>query len=285
MDAITQHIEKELDAPIIRLEGLQGGDINPCFCLHTARCRYFLKINDAARLPQLFEKEAAGLEALRKEGGLVIPSVIQQGMVLNHQWLLLQWLEKEPAGESSLQNFGTQLADLHRRGQPYFGWHTHNFIGSLPQLNTAYDNWPDFYTWCRIMPLVTMLFDNKSFTREDIQRASSFCSKLVDLFPVEPPALLHGDLWAGNYMITAGGAAALFDPAVYYGHREMDIGMTKLFGGFSQSFYDGYQERYPLEKGWVQRLPITQLYPLLVHAVIFGGQYINSARQILKKWG
>ena len=284
-EAVIEHIEKSLGAPITRYEPLHGGDINRCFCLFSPDSRYFLKLNDADRFPQMFEKEAAGLDALRNGSGLTIPTVIQQGTVLGLQWLLLQWLEKETPGDLSLQHFGGKLAAMHRQAQPFFGWHTNNFIGSLPQVNTPHSNWADFYTVCRIMPLVKILFNNECFTKPDIDLASSFCKKLVDFFPFEPPALLHGDLWSGNYMITENGGAALFDPAVYYGHREMDIGMTKLFGGFGQSFYDAYHEKYPLEKGWTQRLPLTQLYPLLVHAVLFGAHYIETARQVLKKWG
>ena len=102
-----------------------------------------------------------------------------------------------------------------------------------------------------------------------------------EIFPIEPPSLLHGDLWSGNFMMTSE-SAALIDPAVYYGHREMDIGMTLLFGGFQADFYNAYQETYPLDKGWQQRLPLTQLYPLLVHAVLFGGHYTGKAREILE---
>ena len=102
--------------------------------------------------------------------------------------------------------------------------------------------------------------------------------------PIEPPSFLHGDLWSGNYMITSSGYATIFDPAVYFWHREMDIGMTKLFGGFDHRFYEAYNEAYPLEKGWEKRLPITQLYPLLVHAVLFGGHYISNVKDIVKQF-
>ena len=269
----------------MRCDPLHGGDINQCFRLYTADNNYFLKLNDSDRFPQMFEKEVAGLDALRNGSTLMIPAVIEQGIVLNRQWLLLQWLERKNPTDLSIQHFGSDLADMHRQPQPFFGWHTNNFIGSLPQINTPHSNWADFYTTCRIMPLVKMLFNDGGFTKHDTELALSFCKKLADFFPIEPPALLHGDLWSGNYMITADDKAALFDPAVYYGHREMDIGMTKLFGSFNQSFYDAYHERYPLEKDWAQRLPITQLYPLLVHALLFGTHYIEAARQVLKKWG
>jgi len=129
---------------------------------------------------------------------------------------------------------------------------------------------------------VKKLFDAGDLSAKDIRDADLFCNNLRIIFPAEPPSLLHGDLWAGNYMIISTGYAAIFDPAVYCGHREMDIGMTKLFGGFDQRFYEAYNETNPLEKGWENRLPVTQLYPLLVHAVLFGGHYIESVKNILK---
>ena len=284
MIAILQQIENELNESVIRYTALASGDINKCFCLFTARHRYFLKLNDAGSYPQMFEQEAAGLDALRNGSNLIVPKIINRGTCLNQQWLLLQWLEKTDSNITSLQAFGRSVAAMHSRQQRFFGWHTNNFIGSIKQVNTPHEGWAAFYTDCRISPLVRHLFNAGVFTRQDISRADRLCEKLESLLPIEPPALLHGDLWAGNYMIVKEGTA-IYDPAVYYGHREMDIGMTKLFGGFDNSFYDVYEEEYPLEKGWVQRLPIVQLYPLLVHAVLFGGHYISTCRQLLKKLG
>jgi fructosamine-3-kinase len=126
------------------------------------------------------------------------------------------------------------------------------------------------------------------FSSVDIQNADALCRKLENMFPVEPPALLHGDLWSGNFMPvkSAGGSVtpAVYDPAVYFGHREMDIGMTLLFGGFDMRFYDAYNSLYPLEKDWNSRVPLTQLYPLLVHAVLFGGGYVNHCKETLDRY-
>ena len=135
------------------------------------------------------------------------------------------------------------------------------------------------------MPLVQKLFDGNIFSKKEAEIALHACDKLGELFPAEPPALLHGDLWSGNFMVTQTGVAAIFDPAVYCGHREMDLGMTKLFGGFDQRFYNAYNATYPLEAGWQQRLQLTQLYPLLVHALLFGGHYVASAKEILSYYG
>ena len=285
MQTLIQAIAARCEVKISRYEQVHGGDINECYCLHGQDNNYFLKLNDAGRFPGMFEMEADGLEALRNNSALVIPGIIKQGIEKDQQWLLLQWMEKEAPAKNSLQDFGTALANMHQQPQLYFGWHRNNYIGSLQQANAQYPNWADFYTQCRVMPLVKMLFDSGAFSKTDRDAAASLCKKAGDIFPPEPAALLHGDLWSGNYMFATDGKVAIFDPAVYYGHREMDIGMTKLFGGFSQPFYDAYHETYPLEKGWQHRLPLTQLYPLLVHAVLFGGHYIQSATEIIARFG
>ena len=270
---------------ITKYEPLHGGDINRSYCLYARETKYFLKVNDAKWYPGMFEKEAKGLEALAKSvGTLKIPQVIKCGLAGQDQYLLLEWIEPGKPGKNSWERFGSAMATMHQRTQPYFGWEEDNYIGSLQQYNTKYDSWSLFYSGCRIMPLVGRLFNTGIFSKEDIAVAETFCKKIDRLFPQEPPALLHGDLWAGNFMMTSAGNTAIYDPAVYYGQREMDIGMTKLFGGFDQRFYDAYNEIYPLEKNWLQRLPLAQLYPLLIHAVLFGGRYTGSAREIMKQF-
>ena len=269
---------------IIRYEPVHGGDINQCYCLYTPDARYFLKVNDAFRYPGMFEKEASGLDALRNNFSLPVPVVVKFDVVQQQQYLLLEWIEAGKPKVNFWESFGAALATMHRQSQVYYGWEEDNYIGSLPQYNSKHTSWHLFYSECRIMPLVKSLFNAGAFTKQDVSNAEFFCQKTDQLFPHEPPALLHGDLWSGNFMITAAGDVAIYDPAVYYGHREMDMGMTKLFGGFDQRFYNAYNEVYPLEKDWLQRLPLTQLYPLLVHAVLFGGHYVGSAKEIIKQF-
>jgi fructosamine-3-kinase len=281
---VLTDILKECGLPGGKLSAVSGGDINKAYCIDTGEQRYFLKLNNAEAFPFMMQKEAAGLTALRNTHTLNVPQVIKTGNTSGKQFLLMEWFDRGPAAKDSMKNFGKALAMLHRIRQEYVGFDTDNYIGSLYQLNTVHTDWYSFYSECRIMPLVNRLFDAGMFAKADLQAAISLTKRLKDFFPDEPPALLHGDLWAGNYFITAGGNAAVFDPAVYYGHREMDIGMTRLFGGFDHSFYTAYHETYPLEKNWEQRLPLTQLYPLLVHAILFGGHYIQQAREIIKQF-
>ncbi len=259
-----------------------GGDINQAYCLQGARRKYFLKVNDANLFSCMFIKETEGLLALHNNSTLVVPEVIKYGAVEDQQYLLMEWIERGAPGVKYWEQFGTSMALMHQRPQAYFGWETNNYIGRLTQSNEKQANWRDFFTNCRIMPLVKRLFDNGVFSKQDVAAVYFFCKRSDEIFPTEPPALLHGDLWNGNFMATDKGDIVIFDPAVYYGHREMDIGMSKLFGGFEARFYDAYAEVYPMKKGWLQRVPFAQIYPLLVHAILFGGDYAGKVKEIIK---
>ena len=277
---VFKNIFKDCGLNVERYERVHGGDINSAYCLFTPTGKYFLKLNDKNKYPLMFAREANGLDKLREYCKLKIPEVIKEGSRNDQQYLLLEWMEKGSPQKDMWENFGNTLAMMHKQPQQYFGSSEDNYIGSLDQNNDQHDEWHFFYTECRIKPLVKKLFDAGDLSATDIRDADLFCNNLGTIFPSDPPSLLHGDLWAGNYMIISTGYAAIFDPAVYCSHREMDIGMTKLFGGFDQRFYDAYNETYPLKKEWEKRLPITQLYPLLVHAVLFGGHYISEVKHV-----
>ena len=279
---MLQNIFDDCGLNVQHYEQVNGGDINIAYSLFTSTGKYFLKVNDEYKYPDMFIKEANGLDLLRKKSTLIIPRVIKASACNGKQYLLMEWLEKGTGQKNMWENFGAGLAMMHKQPQQFFGLNEDNYIGSLLQSNTPDNEWYSFYTECRVMPLVKKLFDAGDFSTRDINDAGSFCNNLKNIFPAESSALLHGDLWAGNYLITSSGDAAIFDPAVYFGHREMDIGMTKLFSGFDRQFYNSYNEIHPLEKDWEKRLPITQLYPLLVHAVLFGGHYIAATKNIFR---
>ena len=275
-----QHILNKLSIPVTRYERVTGGDINHGYCLFSGQERYFIKVNSARRNPGMFRKEAEGLTTLAENSTIIIPRVIEYGIAVDQQYLLLEWLEKGRSTPDIMEDFGLSLAAMHKQPGPYFGWKEDNYIGSLEQLNKPNSEWGSFYTNLRVMPLVILLRNKHLLSPTDVQLAEKLCGRLNQLFPSESAALLHGDLWSGNYLTTAEGVA-MYDPAVYYGHREMDIGMTKLFGGFDQRFYDAYHNTYPLQPGWVKRLELSQLYPLLVHAILFEGNYVIRVKEIL----
>jgi len=285
MQAIIHSILSSVGIAAQQIIVVHGGDINQSFCAAHKGGKVFIKLNSADKYPKMLQLEAEGLTALRQANCLQTPTVLGHGIWDNFQYLLLEWLAPKTAGTVYWEAFGNGLAKQHQLTFNHFGWTNNNFIGSLVQTNTYTINWIEFYANNRLMPLAKALMDQNAFSINDLQATEKFCMKLNDIIPIEKPSLLHGDLWSGNCMALANNVAAVFDPAVYYGHREMDIAMTMLFGGFDSSFYRAYENVYPLEKGWQARLPIMQLYPLLVHAVLFGGSYVERCKKIMQTFG
>lgn len=281
---MIEQVLDNLKIPVLKYHPVHGGDINKTYCLQTANEKFFLKVNDNKHFPEMFKKEKDGLEALAKNFSGTVPNAICTDIVENVQYILMEWIEQEQPDDNFWKNFGTTLAQMHQVVQPHFGWHEDNYIGSLTQKNNSKDTWHDFYAEMRIMPLIEALFNQKDITSKDVKHAVVFCNEIKNIFPEETPSFLHGDLWSGNFMVASNGFACLYDPAVYNGHREMDIAMTRLFGGFNNQFYLTYNDTYPLEKGWENRLIYAQLYPLLVHALLFGGHYIQSVKSIINRF-
>lgn len=270
------------DDRIRNVKSVGGGSINETFAFEHASGKYFLKLNDEKRFPGMFATEAKGLQLLAAKG-LIVPEVVFTGFFENVQYLVLDYLTAERETEDFYYALGAGLARLHSNTRKDFGFDAANYIGSLPQDNTPCETWNDFFISRRIEPLLRQSVDNGLFPRQYQKNFERFFSLLDELFPRERPALLHGDLWSGNKMNTAYGPA-IFDPAVYYGHREADIAMTQLFGGFSNTFYEGYNDTLPLEKDWEQRVELFNLYPLLVHTILFGASYSQDVQLIIKKF-
>ena len=263
---------------------LSGGCINDCLVVYASSGSYFIKYNLTDKYPGMFEAEEKGLELLRNADCIQIPEVIYQGISGIYSFLVLEYIEAGQQKANFWDNFGKNLARLHSVSNSSFGLDHDNYIGSLPQKNKTHASWDEFMAVQRFQPLVKQSFDLGLLGHEDIRGFDRLIGKLRNLIPEEDPSLLHGDLWSGNYITASNGEACLIDPAVYFGHREMDIAMTKLFGGFSPAFYLSYNEEYPLEKGWEKRLEMNQLYPLLVHLILFGASYAGQIRYILKSF-
>jgi fructosamine-3-kinase len=258
---------------------LYGGDINQVYKLLTSEGTFVVKINQSG-LPNLFETEAKGLELLQKNSGFHIPSVVTVGTTENGDFILMEYISSGMKTPNYWEQFGKELALMHQQTQENFGLDHNNYIGSLPQSNDLHETWSSFYLHERILKQLDLLGGQLSFSQ---QQLNSLQLNIETLFSEEAPSLLHGDLWSGNCMVDESNNPALIDPAVYYGHREIDIAMTLLFGGFDQQFYASYNEVFPLESNWRDRVEMCQLYPLLVHANLFGGHYINSCRNIILK--
>ncbi len=263
---------------------LYGGSVNDAFRLATDAGPFFLKTNTADRFPSLFVSEERGLGILRRAGVLRVPEVIAQGELDGTTFLLMEHIAQAEEDRGFQHRFGRSLAQLHRHTRGTFGLDHDNFIGLLPQKNTAHADWADFMVLCRLDPLVQLARDNQRINPGDVLRFERLYRRLPELFPAEPPALLHGDLWKNNYLASTTGEPVLIDPAVYYGHREMDLAMTRLFGGFDREFHTAYQEEAPLAPGWEDRVDLCNLYPVLVHLNLFGGSYANRLGALLRRY-
>lgn len=263
---------------------LGGGSINDSHRLDTDAGAFFIKVNTADRFPSMFEAEADGLGRLRSTGTLRVPEMIAYGEEEGAAYLLLEWMEAAPRSPSFWSDFGAGLARMHLCTNDRFGLDRDNFIGSLEQVNTPHATWDAFFIHCRLEPMVRMARDARRIGMGEVLRFERLYGRLFSLFPAEPPALLHGDLWSGNFIVGPGGEPAVIDPAVYYGHREMDIAMTRLFGGFEAGFYAAYNAVRPMESGWEERMDLCNLYPLLVHVNLFGGGYAAQVNAILRRF-
>ncbi len=267
--------------PVRDARSIGGGDISEAWRVELGDGRaIFVKTNEGAD-PEMFPREAEGLAWLGEARALRVPEVL----AVSADYLALELVEPGRRAPDFADRLGRGLAALHRFGAEGFGWREDNFIGSLPQENDREPDWASFYVRRRLEPQLRMAIDGGRASRElrrGLERLFARMDALVG--PGEPPARLHGDLWSGNCHVGEDGAPVLIDPAVYGGHREIDLAMMQLFGGFSDRVFAAYDEAYPLASGWRERVPLYQLYPLMVHVNLFGGGYSSSVERILARY-
>jgi fructosamine-3-kinase len=264
-----------------RGQELGGGCINRAQRLECDGVPYFVKLNQAARLP-MFEAEALGLRELAAASALRVPRPVCRGRADDTAWLVLEYLELGGRGPASA--LGEGLAALHRVTAERFGWQRDNTIGSTPQINTPSDDWIHFWRERRLGYQLELAARNGFGGR-----LQALGTELLERFPAlfegyRPlPSLLHGDLWSGNYSFTRGGEPVIFDPAPYHGDREADLAMTELFGGFGGEFYAAYDRAWPLDPGYARRKTFYNLYHILNHANLFGGGYAAQAQGMMER--
>lgn len=275
---ILQAIGRE--SRIEEVRPLSGGDINDVYLVQGEDVDCVIKLNSSGMPSDVFRLEMAGLNSLGALGFLHVPTVFGVSEVDGVQAIVLEHLQ---SGKGDVQNFGRALAKHHSVRQPKYGWEKDNYIGRLPQVNTPEASWEEFWSEHRISPLVRSLRDEGALQSSEVRVFDELVNRTSSIVPYEHPSLLHGDLWSGNVLPTKD-SYAVIDPAVYAGHREMDLAMMKLFGGFSDSVFSSYQEVYPLETGWEERIGFHQLYPLLVHARMFGGLYIQQSVEAARRY-
>ena len=260
-----------------------GGCINNGGTIESGKEKYFLKYNSSSNLPNMFKAEATGLDLLRKSE-LYIPKVIDVFEGLEYDALLLENVTKSVPNGNFWSDFGYKLAAMHHITKEFYGLDHNNYMGSLPQENEFVENWINFFIVRRLMPQVSLANSKGYFNNSQTSQFEKFYKKLPELLNVEIPALVHGDLWSGNFIINHHGDPVLIDPAVSYSHREVDLAMTKLFGGFDQQFYEAYLEAYPTVCGLEDRMDIYNLYPLLIHLNLFGAGYYSQVMHIISRF-
>ena len=266
---------------VFELKPVHGGSINTCQVASTSEGNFFLKHNKADFAADMFRKETMGLNLLASAKALRVPNVLGQVSLNKGAVLVLEHLPEKPSSKDFWQQLGAGIARLHKLKAKLHGLAYNNYFGSAIQYNTQTQNWTDFFIQQRLTPQLTDAKNKGRISGAEEARIVALIEKIPLLLYDEEPGLLHGDLWRGN--IYASGEACIVDPAVYFGHREVDLAMTTLFGGFDKQFYTAYQQEYPLEPDWQLRLPIYNLYPLLFHLNAFGREYWSRIAAILCK--
>jgi fructosamine-3-kinase len=249
--------------------------------------RAFLKWAPRGEQPDgFFAEQARSLRALGDTHTVRVPNVLACEQAGEFSWLLLEWLEPGRGSAASDAALGRQLAALHRHTADAYGWATPNFIGSLPQANTRQQSWPDFWREERLIPQLRRASHQLSASeRRRLDALCAACGELLAGTDADGASLLHGDLWSGNVLTLADGSPAVIDPASYYGHREVDLAMARLFGGFGDAFFGAYEEAWPCGPGAEPRVHMYQLYYLLVHVNLFGGAYRGQTMSAVARLG
>jgi fructosamine-3-kinase len=278
---VYQYILETLQATVntaitgIRFVAVGGGSINHTYRVQTNTTEsFFCKINQTTDFPGLFESEKQGLELLSGTGLIRVPQVIAAGEAGQHQILLMEFMESGLKSDDFWKRFGEQLAGLHQVTQNRFGLSTNNYMGALPQRNDLTDDWCAFFIQQRLEPQVKRAVNNHLLDVQQARRFEGLYRQLPAIFEPEAPCLLHGDLWSGNFLCDAHQQPVLIDPAVYYGHRSVDLGMTTLFGEFDRSFYESYHYHHPPAPNYREQWQICNVYPLLIHLNLFGKGYL-----------
>lgn len=261
-----------------------GGCINNALKLDTSEGHFFLKWQ--SDIPEdMFQKEAEGLKLLARAGSIKIPEVFGYGQMDGRYYLLMENIESGVPLKDYWRNFGFSLAEMHMRNtSDNYGLDHNNYIGKLPQPNEAADNWVDFFIEKRLEFQLKLAVQNRLVDSSFVQRYRTFYELLPQLLPTDQPALLHGDMWSGNVMVAQDGHVCLIDPAVYYGHREIELAFTQMFGGFGHEFYTAYNEAYPMEHGFDERVDIYNIYPHMVHVNLFGTSYLGGVESVLRRY-
>ncbi len=283
--SISVLVAQALDVEVRSSAAVGGGDVASSHRVTLADGRVVFAKTHASPPPNFFTTEAAGLTWLRASNAVAVPELLHVSD--EPPLLILEWIEESrtPPNEEA---FGRSLAALHRAEFERFGRPDGRTTGSLALPNsTAHSagSWASFLAECRLLPLARIAAERGSLSSSAIERIEALAGRLDQVVPPpEPPSLLHGDLWAGNRLVDPSGRSWLIDPACFGGHREFDLAMMRLFGGYGDAAFAAYDEVFPLADGWRGRIALHQLPPLIVHAIKFGGGYASAVERALQQY-
>lgn len=276
---------------VLLLHPLRGGDVAEAFRVDLAGGRTVFAKTHRRPIPGFFVTEASGLLWLAETGAVQVPAVlaVRDDDSEKTPWLVLEWVAESAGVAPDETAFGRALAELHGAGASCFGREDGRRTGSRGLPNEPCGSWDEFYSTQRLLPLAALLRDAERLGAQADRLADGLetvASRIAELVgPAEPPSRLHGDLWAGNRIVDRDGVSWLVDPACFGGHREFDLAMMRLFGGFGPAVFASYEEVAPLAAGWQERIPLHQLAPLAVHAVKFAGPYPETLARALRALG
>ncbi len=275
------------DVQIKTAKSTTGGCINQAQVLSLSNGEHVFLKHNASPPENFFTAEAKGLRLLgRTKNGPRVPRPLGISPEPNPKFLLLEYIESSTSDNKFPTRFARALAEMHRKTQEQYGLDHDNYIGSTVQKNDMEPDGVTFFRDHRIRFQQELARNTRGLPTDVDRRLDRFCDKLETLLdpPDEKPALLHGDLWSGNYFSSKDQTPCIFDPAVYFGPREADLAMTEMFGRLPQEFYSAYHEAFPLKPGYTQRKEIYNLYHLLNHYNLFGGSYLSSADQTVRAY-
>ncbi len=279
---VLKLLSQHLPSKVIDVKRVSGGSINQCYEIQTLKQVFFCKQNSATKFPQLFLKEKNALEWISTHGSIKTPKVFACFEEEDIQILILEWIEQGPRNKVFWTTFGEQLAALHLIAGTHFGWSENNYLGSVGQNNIYSNNWIYFFINQRILPLVDKCLGLHLLEQKHRIQFEHLWKVMPSVFGNnEKPFLIHGDLWNGNFLCSQDGQPYLIDPAIYYGHPSIDMGMTDLFKGFDQDFYKAYNYHRPLAKNYEEQWKICNLYPLLIHLLLYGSSYKKPLEVLL----
>ncbi|MEM9451955.1 MAG: fructosamine kinase family protein [Cyanobacteria bacterium P01_E01_bin.6] len=258
-----------------------GGSVNQAYAVSNNHQAYFVKLNDANRMG-MFEAEALSLRKMWKTQTIRVPKAICWGTVESSSYIALEWLDFAYGTHDAWISMGQQLADMHRVTSPQgFGWEDDNTIGFIPQKNPWTEDWLTFFRDHRLGYQFQLARKRGGHFPQQDTLMQAIPELLADHDP--QPSLVHGDLWSGNAAVTQADEPVIFDPAAYYGDREVDLAMSELFGRFPEDFYRAYNDAYPLDPGYDRRKVLYNLYHIINHFNQFGGSYESQANSMIRQ--